>query len=237
MKKNYFSKKLQKEVELEVYQENGIDLITHFSLENLVGKLNLEGIHLTVNLPAPTVVTTGDKPYILYTGYVSDGEWTVPCNGGALYNSLNNEVSQKYPGEMAFKRAYDRGVLTWLCFDEKLYSKEEIDCIYAEDGVSSNSASEQAAPPASSTSEDVEMTFSLEDDTVATPPVTEKTSEDPGDIKIDVLLYKNNPSSIRDIYNNPDTKKGKDWLNMAINKHWLSPDVEKAVLSFLESVA
>lgn len=248
-----FSKRLNRDVDIEGYEYNGMFLALHYSLEKLVSEINLtDNIRLSVNINNPVVINNGSIPYIIYTGYVSDGDTTIPCNGDAFEMSLNNDISRQYPGEMAFKRCYDRGVLTWLYLqpedNKKIYSDSEIDVvkmldsspeIKKEDFISLQNESETVLEQKT---EDVSASYVIENDTpvmqtetvesTVVEQVTEETkstvSSELEDIVITEGKYKKNPKQISEIVK---TDIGIQWLTMAIKNNWIPDENRRNIIN------
>lgn len=242
------SLKLGRDVEIQGYTYNGMFLASHYSLEKLVSEINLvDKIRLSINIDNPVVIPNGTIPYIIYTGYVSDGDSTIPCNGDAFELSLNNDISKKYPGEMAFKRCYDRGVLTWLYLEtkdgQKIYSDSEMDMVFSlpkEEYEEVSIEPEEVEvvveeSPVEKTSE-VEVpvvveeeptSFTIEEDSTPLPPIEEATpSSDLEDIVITIGKFKKNPMQISEIIKNGNSS----WLHMAVENNWVSDQPTKEII-------
>lgn len=109
------------EVEIEVYEKDGVQIISHSALMTLYLQKKSER----------KLITTYETLFINETGmtvrcFIKDGDEVVDGFGESNPLSLETEIAKQYPHSMANNRALDNAFLNYLGLEKKVYSSSEI---------------------------------------------------------------------------------------------------------------
>lgn len=128
-KKEVFSEKLNKNVLLDMYEKDGLKIISTNSLLELLRNIRTEFSITTQKRFCNSYKDDGTPAHILciYTlrdkdGYEEDsvGEYTFDIK------DLSNEVSANFRGKIAERRAESEGIINYLRLPGKWFSSEEV---------------------------------------------------------------------------------------------------------------
>jgi len=190
---NVYSKRLEKDIELQTEKYGDLELISHQSLVDVFS--GLDGVDITYS------VISSDTRHSVIFGTISDSKGIrITEIGEALDASLANDISRMYPTTMAFTRAFDRALVKYLMLPGKNYTNSEI-------------ITSEAPPEALQMV--IETPKQVQENPAVMKTVPDMTLDELGSIKITIGKYADCPSTVEQIANN---RAETTWTNFIIDK-------------------
>lgn len=122
---NIFSKKLNREVNIDAWKQGETIIIGHKALESVYQEIaDIQGLHYEYK-GTPRDWVVGENHFVVPCVLTDNLGYKVEMIGESLDATLDNEIAKNYPVTMAQNRAFDRAVIAYLGI-EKAYSSNEI---------------------------------------------------------------------------------------------------------------
>ncbi len=121
------SKKINKEIELEIYTDkDGINIITTNSLKKAFEEIKAE-FGIKDSFKYDIITENGKIVYVTVDWTLEDKNgYCSTYTGESMYTTLTNDIARNYPKTIALNRAQSAGIIAYLQLPGKNYSDTQI---------------------------------------------------------------------------------------------------------------